>query len=39
MDKNNKSPNKASSLLNNLIGGLVTNEQRKIYKKTKYEVI
>lgn len=37
MDKNS-SPNKAIDLLNNLIGGRVTEEQKKTYKKLRYEV-
>lgn len=34
----NKSTNNASNLLNNLIGGRVTREQKRKYKKLKYEV-
>lgn len=34
-----QSPNKAMSLLNNLMGGRFTEEQKRSYKNLKYAVI
>ena len=34
----NRSPNKAMSLLNNLMGGQFTEEQKRSYKNLKYAV-
>lgn len=37
--KKNRSPNKAMNLLNNLMGGHFSEEQKRSYKKLKYAVI
>lgn len=39
MDRKSGSPNKAMNLLNNLMGGQFTEEQKRSYKNLKYAVI